>query len=478
MEQKEKSTNYFIRHWRGDLSLPVSYWINGFLANIVAYFCVFLIAGTAKFTSGDYSYLVYWLSVIPIITLIVIWQTVGIWRSSDRYSREESRWFWPAVAKLMVIFGVLNLAGEYNKTYIPALRESFQMAEWVSSIEWEIKVLNEGKEVELSGGIKGGISEEFLTVLKAVNSIEVVHVNLYEGGMVDEAMQLNKIIHEYELSTYVSGECVSACTIVYLGGKKRFLNKHARLGFHTYSVPGVKDEEMNLYESKSFLRKLGIGNNFINRIFNTPSDEMWYPTADELVKANVVHRVVDGNEFAMPDSPSTGISELNRKIDNLANVNSIEESISAVKAYNDGARAGLNKLRKRAKSQASIDFVKLTERQNILASEGENYLKKFGEIEEFFETANFETTDELELEKIEEEYLNFCEISSEYIEILSDIMQLLEEKIELLKRPEVIEELTPGQGQIAITTLNNLRDSQVEILIGEKKAFKDNLCDQ
>ena len=57
-------------------------------------------------------------------------------------------------------------------------------------------------------------------------------------------------------------------------------------------------------------------------------------------------------------------------------------------------------------------------------------------------------------------------------------MQLLEEKIELLKRPEVIEELTPGQGQIAITTLNNLRDSQVEILIGEKKAFKDNLCDQ
>jgi len=35
-ESGEKNTNYFIRHWRGELSLPVSYWVNGFLALIAA----------------------------------------------------------------------------------------------------------------------------------------------------------------------------------------------------------------------------------------------------------------------------------------------------------------------------------------------------------------------------------------------------------------------------------------------------------
>ena len=34
-EQKPpKRSNYFLRHWRGELSLGVSYWANGFLANL------------------------------------------------------------------------------------------------------------------------------------------------------------------------------------------------------------------------------------------------------------------------------------------------------------------------------------------------------------------------------------------------------------------------------------------------------------
>ena len=30
----QKKSSYFLRHWRGELSLGVSYWLNGFLANI------------------------------------------------------------------------------------------------------------------------------------------------------------------------------------------------------------------------------------------------------------------------------------------------------------------------------------------------------------------------------------------------------------------------------------------------------------
>src|SRR5215470_18928631 len=30
----QRKRNYFIRHWRGELSLPVSYWLNGLLATV------------------------------------------------------------------------------------------------------------------------------------------------------------------------------------------------------------------------------------------------------------------------------------------------------------------------------------------------------------------------------------------------------------------------------------------------------------
>ena len=39
--RKPPFPNYFVRHWRGGLSLPVAYWLNGFLGNIA----VLLIVG-------------------------------------------------------------------------------------------------------------------------------------------------------------------------------------------------------------------------------------------------------------------------------------------------------------------------------------------------------------------------------------------------------------------------------------------------
>ena len=410
-EMQEKNRTYLVRHWRGELSLPVSYWVNGILANIVAVICTLLIAGTLGSTPSGYAYLAYWLSTFAFLTLIVIWQSVGIWRSADRYSKENSRWFWPAVAKFMVIIGVLNLLVEYNKTLIPAVHESLETAEWLSSIKWDIKVLNEGREVELSGGIKEGISEEFLAALNAVNTIEVVHVNLYKGGLVNEAMELMEIINELGLATYVSGECVSACTIVFLGGEVRLINQHAKLGFHTYSIPGVKDNQMNQSEHKSYLRSRGISNSFITKIFSTPRDQMWYPTTDELLQANVVHQVVGGDEFALPDSPSTGIARLNKKIDRLLNATTVEESVEKIEEFNDQARVGFEIIAKRAKSPASLEFFKLTRKQNLLADKGALMLAKLGEDSKFFDTADFETTDENEQININNRYENFCNYS-------------------------------------------------------------------
>ncbi len=376
-----------------------------------------------------------------------------------------------------MIVGLLNLAGEFYKTYIPAIDESIELAGWLQSISWQINLLENGREIELSGGIKSGISDDFLAVLNASNGVELVHVNLYEGGLIGEAQELSEIINKHALSTYVSGECVSACTIVYLGGESRYLNQFARLGFHSYSFPGLEDDELSLQDERTYLRNHGIDNRFIDRIFSTPSTDMWYPTIDELISANVVHQVVSSDEFSLPDSPSTRIATINKGIEDITGAETIEDSIRATKDYNKRVMSDFDLLVNKAKSPASEEFIELTRNQNQLALDGELMLEKLGEVFQFFETANFETEDEEELQSLTQKYLDLCKDYSAYIELVGKLRSTIHDKVALAERPEVFEELLDNNAQM-LKTLKKLGESQEEVLAGEKAAYAEMGCDQ
>lgn len=51
----EKKANYLVRHWRGELSLGVSYWVNRFLANVAALFVVSAITKSPSDLQSNYS---------------------------------------------------------------------------------------------------------------------------------------------------------------------------------------------------------------------------------------------------------------------------------------------------------------------------------------------------------------------------------------------------------------------------------------
>ena len=96
----KKSLNYFENFLNGNLSLPHSYWIVGWL-----------ISFAFGFTTGFIS-----LTVTGSLNLgyvaIVIWQvfiTIGIWRSSDKYKGPK---YWAYLAKIMVIVGWVYLLAE------------------------------------------------------------------------------------------------------------------------------------------------------------------------------------------------------------------------------------------------------------------------------------------------------------------------------------------------------------------------------
>ena len=465
--------NYFLRHWRGELSLPLSYWLNGILGTIVVTVLVLSFASALEDSENSFSFLIYWLASIAVVTSVTAWQLVGVWRSAERY---EGLAVWSALARLMVIVGFMNLANRYSQEYIPAINESIEFADWRSTAQWRILLLKDGHEIELAGAIGDGISRELSIILDSAPSVELVHVNLSQGGLVKEATRIQKLISQRGLSTYVSGECVSACTIVYLGGVNRYLKSTGRIGFHAYSTPGVKQGEMSFFDQKEYLRSFGIKNSFVEKIFATPSDDMWYPTVDELVDANVVHKVVSGEEFAI-----TGIESK----ESTVYLNSLDSALDEMKSADVGEEIRFNKLIPRttelisdlARSPASVEFVRLTDRQNTLSKKGEERRAELISVYRELEAINLESDNEDELQEAYTKYARYCKLHSEYISLLSEMVEILNQKVVLLEDPSVLEELAGNQQGVEEIVIR-IRNTQFEVLANDEKAYRENECEQ
>jgi hypothetical protein len=87
---------------------------------------------------------------------------------------------------------------------------------------YSIRVMRNGTEAEIAGGFKYGLTSDFLKILSASRQIRIVHLDSL-GGRIAEAISLNKVIRSRGLDTYVSSNCMSACTIAFAGGTRRIL---------------------------------------------------------------------------------------------------------------------------------------------------------------------------------------------------------------------------------------------------------------
>ena len=104
------------------------------------------------------------------------------------------------------------------------------------------------------------------------------------------------------LSTYVIKECLSACTVVFLGGKERVIVPAARLGFHQPNFRGMTaaDRKNAITAEIQRLQRLGLSVEFSQRANSAPPNAMWYPDQAELVRERVVTRVAQPAKPAAP----------------------------------------------------------------------------------------------------------------------------------------------------------------------------------
>lgn len=304
-DRSARKGNWIGRHWRGDLPLPVSYWVMGTLFTIVLTFAMAFFNEffkTVRLHPRETGLVI--ISVWTVVGIVTIWQFTGIWRSAGRHPGRGGSAFWAGLAKVMVVFGIISSLGAVSKDWA-LIAEGGRLLVGIDNIPaHQIRILRDGKEIELSGGIGWGTVDDIRSALDANPSVTVIHLNSV-GGRINEAQDLHDLIRSKGLNTYTATGCLSACTLAYLAGRERYLSTEGKIGFHSTAIVGDDVPYGDLNDQVSVIyRDHGLPSDFVAKAIAMKPSDMWYPTHDELIAAKVVTAIVDGRYYG-----TSGIQE-------------------------------------------------------------------------------------------------------------------------------------------------------------------------
>ena len=167
--------------------------------------------------------------------------------------------------------------------------------------------LGTGGTLRLIGTIDVGASERLATELDARGE----YVTLVElespGGSVGDALAMSAMLRERELSVRVpSGAlCASSCPIVLAGGAVREVARDANVGVHqifTRGGPVIGDDramaetQLTTARIARHLDEMGIAPALWFHALETPKDELYYLTPDELTDYRLATVLLNADE--------------------------------------------------------------------------------------------------------------------------------------------------------------------------------------
>lgn len=288
---------FFRKHLRGDYSLGRSYWLHYIGAQkalewIAIWIPVFADTSSARYLSAS----VLGFTLLSLVAWI--WGASGAWASANLHVNRGGKATWAGLARVAIVFGGLGTCGTVLGD-MPAIGEHIDVALGEQpGPGFTMTVSADGRAVFATGSMNDGFADALRHALEASPSVAMVALDSV-GGWEHEGFAAARLISERRLSTYVEGECDSACTLVLLAGAERVVTESASIGFHSPRPVGGMDP---LGGAKAPLRKAyreaGVPAAFVDRALATPFDDMWYPTVEDLVANHVVTRVSPGGETA------------------------------------------------------------------------------------------------------------------------------------------------------------------------------------
>jgi len=145
-----------------------------------------------------------------------------------------------------------------------------------------------GNTLELRGTISVGMWQTAASLLERHPNLREVNIQS-PGGQVSPAIAIADQLRLRNLNTYTSGQCFSACTLIFLAGQNRALGPYAQLGFHAAFRPTadgqrIASPRINQAIIQRFV-STGVEPSFAIRAWSTPSDDLWLPDTEQLLAA-------------------------------------------------------------------------------------------------------------------------------------------------------------------------------------------------
>ena len=298
--QDEKQTsNWIAKYWKGQFSLPISYWLVGIAINLFILAFGALVENRIEHANSRLSLGVFMLSLYAVILPLITWQTVGIYRSANRHPYRGGSMLWANVAKAIIIISTIGYIINISTTGIPVLKESYSLiTQHQEYPELHFRLLNNETELELYGGIEVGSEKQLEAQLDAHPNIKLLHLHSIGGRMLG-AIRLAGIVKQRKLDTYVKERCASACTVVYLAGVNRLIGENGELAFHAAGIGGTSTHNNEALSSslKTQYINAGVPQWFLEKVLATPNEDLWIPDHNDLRKAKIITQVVNSAEY-------------------------------------------------------------------------------------------------------------------------------------------------------------------------------------
>lgn len=291
---------YIRDHWRGGHSFAWSFWVNLVLLRAA----IFWLEGFTgpPFLDDPHLFLPATIAFFAVFHVIVFaWQAVGVLRAGDRYLADlGTPILVPAACVGIMACAILTSVSAFGilQALFAERTDTILAEEWEHERagRYELTLGDGGRLIRLTGDFEHGLTNNLASLLRNNPGVEGIVLSS-DGGYVAEGRGVARLIRERRLDTYVFAVCKSACATAFIGGEARMLGASGRLGFHQYwldrSIPAwIIDPQAEQRKDARFFRQQGIEAAFLERLFDKPHQEIWYPTADELIEAGVVQEIL------------------------------------------------------------------------------------------------------------------------------------------------------------------------------------------
>ena len=278
---------FISRHWRGEYGLWVSLLCFSLLAFAVVFLISLQILSSISPDNPPYRRMLLATPVFFAIAAAGIWQLIGTWRASSAARSTTNyrltRWFarLTAVAVTLVAFAIFAALPS-------ALRNLNKMA----TDQDEYGLAGNNLEVSdtnlvITGHFSWGLLDRVEAALAENPDIDTVVLNS-PGGHAAVGRRLSALIAARHLNTAVVDMCASACTYAYSGGEHRLAGPRARLGFHTEFGDNPQTLALSQAIGRAYWTQFGLPEEFIQKINDTPKDDVWFPSLKELRNLNFI----------------------------------------------------------------------------------------------------------------------------------------------------------------------------------------------